>query len=557
MKIALCQLDPIVGDFDGNRQMIESAAMRARRAGAQLAVFSELVVCGYPPEDLLLRRGFLRAHDRALHELAANVPPDIGVLVGCIATNDAAASRGGRTLFNAAALLEDGIARIVARKSLLPTYDIFDELRYFEPFDRPEENTFAFGGFTIGVTICEDAWNDEEFFAGRRLYAIDPVERLVGAGANLLINISASPWSRSRDSGHGKERYRYEMLRASVRRHGVPMVFVNQVGGNVGAQFDGGSVAIGQDGVAAEPVFFGESFQVVDTEAAWDRAPAERDLRELQHLAIVQGIRDYARKFGFTKAVLGLSGGVDSALTAALAVDALGAENVTGLAMPSRFSSAHSLEDARALAHNLGMALHELPIAGLQDAYATALADVFAGTEPGVTEENLQARMRGALLMAFANKFGPMLLTTGNKSETAVGYATQYGDMCGALAPIADLWKTEVWELARWLNRERERIPARSIEKAPSAELRPGQLDTDSLPPYDRLDPVLALLIEQDLPVDEVAERTGMPRDEVACLFRMVQQTEFKRFQYAPTVRVSERCWGGRRMPVSHRFVRE
>jgi NAD+ synthase (glutamine-hydrolysing) len=557
MKIALCQLNPTVGDFDGNRRRILEAAAEARRLGADWALFSELALCGYPPEDLLLRQGFLDAHDRALVELAGSLPPDLPCLVGCLERNPESRQRGGRGLFNAAALCEDGIARVVARKSLLPTYDIFDELRYFEPWPRPEENVVTIGGRRIGITICEDAWNDPVFF-GARQYPVDPVERVAAAGAEVLVNLSASPWNRRAGDGEGKEVFRHRMLAAASARHGLPFLFVNQVGGNVGIQFDGGSMAIAPNGrMAFQPRFYEESVEVVELGASWDLEPSWLPLIEMQRRALVQGIADYGRKFGMTRCVIGLSGGIDSALTAALAVDALGAENVTGVGMPSTYSSSHSLADAESLAQNLGIQFHVVPIPGLQQAFGDALADVFAGTEPGLAEENLQARSRGTLLMAVSNKFGGMLLTTGNKSEAAVGYCTLYGDMNGALAPIADLWKTEVWEMARWINRDGVRIPVSSIEKPPSAELRPDQLDTDSLPPYDRLDPVLRLLVEEDLPVPEVAARTGMDVERVADLFRKVMGTEFKRFQYAPTVRVSPRCWGGRRMPVSHRFADE
>ncbi|MBK8975839.1 MAG: NAD+ synthase [Planctomycetes bacterium] len=556
MKVALCQIDPTVGDFDGNRRRMLRAVADARRAGARLAVFSELVVCGYPAEDLLLRRGFLDAHDRTIADLAAQLPPDLPVLIGCLERNEDAARTGGRPLRNAVALCEDGLARVVARKTLLPTYDVFDEARYFEPWSAPETNVVEVAGLRIGVTICEDAWNDHEFFEARH-YPIDPVERLAGAGVDLLVNLSASPWNRRRPDGEGKHELRLRMLRSVCRRHGLRMLFVNQVGGNVGIQFDGGSAAIGPDGLAADPVMFAETVQIVDLDAPWIAEPRQRPLVELQHRAIVQGIEAYSRKFGLGSAVLGLSGGIDSALTAALAVDALGADRVTGIAMPSSHSSEHSLTDARELARNLGITFHVLPIQPLQEAFGATLADLFEGTESGTAEENLQSRARGTLLMAFANKFGAMLLTTGNKSEAAVGYCTLYGDTNGALAPIADLWKTEVWAMARWMNRDGVRIPVASIEKPPSAELRPDQLDTDTLPPYEELDRVLVELVEDERPVGEVAERLGLPRDHVQRIFRMVMTAEFKRFQFAPTVRVSERCWGGRRYPVSHRFAGE
>ncbi|MCA8942836.1 MAG: NAD+ synthase [Planctomycetes bacterium] len=550
MRVALCQINPTVGDFDGNRRKIESAVAEAHRGGAELAVLSEMAVLGYPAGDLLLRDDFLAQNDRVLAELAAHLPPDLPVLVGCVARNPGR----GLPIYNAAALLHDGFARIVARKSLLPTYDIFDEARYFESNREPSDNVFEIGGKRIGVTICEDAWNDEEFFSHQQRYHIDPVAEVVAAGVDFVVNLSASPWGRQCGDSCGKHEFRARMLTASTKRHDVPIVFVNQAGGNVGVVFDGGSTGFGPRGLACEPVYFQDAVQIVDTDAAWEHVAEEHDLLDMQFRAIVQGIADYGAKFGFSKAVLGLSGGIDSALTAVLAAAAFGAANVTGIAMPSTFSSAHSRSDARALAENLGIAFHEIPIEGLQTAYADALHDVFRGTEPGVAEENLQARSRGALLMAFSNKFGAMLLTTGNKSEAAVGYCTLYGDMCGALAPIADLWKTEVYAMSRWVNREREVIPSSTIEKPPSAELRPDQLDTDSLPAYDELDPVLRMLIEEERGIDEVAERTGMPGERVLELFRLVQRNEFKRFQYAPTIRVSERCWDGRRVPVSHRF---
>ncbi|MCB9884199.1 MAG: NAD+ synthase [Planctomycetes bacterium] len=547
MKIALCQIDTTVGDFAGNVAKVVAFAARARSLGAELAVFPELAVCGYPPEDLLTSRAFLAAHDHALQELGAAVPADLPVLVGCVERNPSAAQGGGRPLHNAVALLHGGEVRIVARKSLLPTYDVFDESRYFEPWQRPQENVVAIAGTRVGVVVCEDGWNDERFF-GERHYALDPVERVVAAGAQLVVNLSASPWSL------GKETLRQRMVEAAAARHGVPMIYVNLVGGDVELQFDGGSLAVKATGVACQPVLFAEALQIVDTDAPWNEVPPTCAAPPMHHAAIVQGIRAYAEKFGFPRALIGLSGGIDSALTAALAVDALGAANVAGIAMPSAHSSGHSVADALQLADNLGIVCHQLPIEPLRVAFEQALAPVFAGTEPGLAEENLQARIRGTLLMAYANKHGHLLLTTGNKSESAVGYCTLYGDTNGALAPIADLWKTEVWALSRWLNRDGERIPWNSIEKPPSAELRPDQLDTDSLPPYPELDPVLRLLVEEQVPVAEIALRTGMAREVVAELQRKVQASEFKRYQYPPTLRVSERCWSGRRMPVSHRF---
>ena len=547
MRVALCQIDATVGDLDGNAARIADFAARAAAAGAELAVFPELALCGYPPGDLLVRPSFLEANERALARLAGSVPADLDVLVGCIAANTAAPTRGGRPLHNAVALLRGGQARIVATKTLLPTYDVFDESRYFEPNDAPEHNVVTLAGQRVGVVVCEDGWNDEHFFQQRN-YAVDPVERVVRAGAEIVVNLSASPWSL------GKEVFRHRMVAAAAARHRVPMLYVNLVGGDVELQFDGGSLAVKPEGVAAQPVAFHEALVLVDTAAPWTATPAPADGVAMQHAAIVQGIRAYVRKFGFERVVIGLSGGIDSALVAALAVDALGADHVTGIGMPSDVSSDHSVADARALADNLGMRFELLPIAPLQRTFAEVLRPVLGDRPPNLTEENLQARIRGTLLMAFANEHGHLLLTTGNKSECAVGYCTIYGDTNGALAPIGDLWKTEVWALARWIDREVERIPRRSIEKAPSAELRAGQLDTDSLPPYERLDPVLRCLIEHDLSVEATAARTGMPRAQVAELFAKVQASEWKRYQYPPTLRVSDRCWSGRRMPVAHRY---
>ena len=545
MRVALCQVDTTVGDFAGNVTRIAEFAARARASRAELAVFPELAVCGYPAEDLLLRPAFLAAHEHALRELAGKLPADLDVLVGCLETNTDADTTGGRALHNAVALLAGGRVEIVARKSLLPTYDVFDESRYFEPWLTPETNVVRVRGKLVGVVVCEDGWNDESFF-GRRAYAIDPVERVVAAGAELVVNLSASPWAR------GRQMFRTRMVAAAAKRHDVPMIYVNQVGGDVELQFDGGSLAVKSTGIAAQPVAFDQALQIVDTDEPWTGELLEPQVEGMQHAAIVQGIRAYIRKFGFRDVVVGLSGGIDSALVATLAVDALGNEHVAGIAMPSSYSSDHSLADARQLADNLQIAFHTLPIEPLQQAFGEVLTPVFRGTEPGVAEENVQSRARGVLLMAFANKHGHLVLTTGNKSECAVGYCTIYGDTNGAIAPIADLWKTEVWALARWLNRDGERIPQRSIEKPPSAELRPGQVDSDSLPPYDQLDPVLRCLIEEELSVEATAQRTGMALAEVARLFRLTCASEWKRYQYPPTLRLTDRCWRGRRMPVCH-----
>ncbi len=407
MRVALCQIDATVGDLDGNAARIADFAARAQAGGAELAVFPELALCGYPPGDLLVRPSSLQANLTALAQLAERVPRDLDVLVGCIAANEAAASRGGRAVHNAVALLQRGEARIVATKTLLPTYDVFDESRYFEPNQAPEHNVVTLRGRRVGVVICEDGWNDEHFF-DQRNYAVDPVERVVRAGAEIVVNLSASPWSR------GKETFRYRMVAAAAARHGVPMLYVNLVGGDVELQFDGGSLAVKATGVAAQPVAFREALLVVDTDAAWTETPAPAPVPAMQHAAIVQGIRAYVRKFGFERVVIGLSGGVDSALVATLAVDALGSGDVTGIGMPSDVSSEHSVTDAQALAHNLGIRFELLPIASLQRTFLGVLQPVFGSGPHGIAEENLQSRIRGTLLMAFENKHGQLLLTTGN-----------------------------------------------------------------------------------------------------------------------------------------------
>ncbi len=547
MRIALCQIDTFVGDLDGNVARIVDYASRSRDGGAELAVFPELAICGYPPEDLLLRAEFLAAHDRALLRAAAQVPANLPVLIGCVTRNETAATAGGRPLHNAVALLHGGTTRIVARKSLLPTYDVFDEGRYFEPWRSPEQNVFVLAGQKVGIVVCEDGWNDSQFFAQRQ-YQLDPVECVVKAGAQLVVNLSASPWQL------GKEQFRVRMIGAAARRHGVPMLYVNLVGGNGELQFDGGSLAAGPEGLAFAPVQFAEALQIVDTALPWRAASQPLPVPERHWRALVQGIRDYCATIRQQKAVIGLSGGIDSAVVATLAVDALGKDHVAGLALPSHYSSDHSIEDARALAANLGIEFHVVPIGPLQDSHGSVLQPLLAGVDSGLAFENLQARARAVVLMAFSNARGHLLLTTGNKSECAVGYCTMYGDTCGALAPIADLWKTEVWALARFLNRDGVRIPVRSIDKEPSAELRPNQLDTDSLPPYPELDPVLRCLVEEELSVEATAARTGMARARVAELFAKIQAAEWKRYQYPPAIRVSERCWSGRRMPIVHRY---
>ena len=547
MKIALLQLDPTVGDLDGNAALLAEAAVAAGRAGADLAVASELVLLGYPPRDLLLRRSFVERSWEVCAELAHELAAGPPLLVGLAETNEGA----GRPLFNAAALLAGGELRGVYRKTLLPTYDVFDEDRYFEPAAGPQ--VLSLDGRLLGVSVCEDVWNDRDFWQRRR-YHSDPVGELIGAGASCVLNLSASPFTM------GKQRHREAMLGALARKHGVPVVYVNQVGAADELVFDGRSCVFGADGtLAARAAAFAPDVLVVDLDelaaAAAPAALAPDDFRPAAEVwrALVLGVRDYVAKSGFRRALLGLSGGIDSALVAAVAAEALGAENVLTVLMPSPFSSAGSLTDARALADNLGVPAVTLPIADLMAAFDAALSPVFAGLPPGVTEENVQARIRGNLLMALSNKFDALLLTTGNKSELAVGYCTIYGDMSGGLAVISDVPKTLVYEVARFVNERagREVVPRAIIDKAPSAELRPDQTDQDSLPPYDVLDGILALLIEEHLGAGEIVAR-GYERATVERVVRLVAANEFKRKQAAPGLKVTDRAFGvGWRMPIA------
>ena len=565
MQVALCQINPTVGDFAGNVERILSAAREAAVGGAELAVFPELALCGYPPQDLVQKASFLAATDRALADLAARAPEGPALIVGCIAANPLAASRGGKPLSNAAALVARGAApRIVARKCLLPTYDVFDEARYFEPSGAPRENLLELGGRKIGLTICEDIWNDKSFWP-TRLYPIDPVEELVAAGAELIVNISASPWQK------GKEDVRARMLAATAARHRLPVIYVNQVGGNDGLIFDGGSLAISASPTPEPPsplpqfeeglTFFnpfpdpGSPAPVPGSPLPSSSSPSPSSLLDNIESALVLGVRDYCRKLGFRGAVLGLSGGIDSSLTAAIAVRALGPENVVGISMPSQYSSDHSRSDAARLATNLGIRLETLPIAPLFDLYRKTLEPVNGALPEDVTEENLQARIRGALLMAFSNKHGHLLLTTGNKSECSVGFCTLYGDTCGGLAVIADLWKTEVYALSRHVNREREVIPPAVLVKPASPELKPGQKSQDYLPPFDVLDPVLEALVEDELSPEAAAARTGAKIGVVRGIQQRLYFAEYKRFQFAPTLRISKRAWVGRVYPIVHKFT--
>jgi NAD+ synthetase len=546
MRIALAQVNYTVGAFEGNVARIEDAVRRAREARADLLLLSELATTGYPPRDLLTHERFVDANLEARDRIARLSTPDLGILVGCVERN---ASPGGKRLFNTAALCHDG--RVVSRhhKTLLPTYDVFDEDRYFEP--GPSLAPMSFKGVRLGVTICEEAWNDPEFWP-RRLYPRDPVADLAAQGVDLLLNISSSPFEM------GKAAVRREMIRQHARRHDVPFLYLNQVGGNDELIFDGHSLGFdGQGELLLRAADFREDFLVVDVPLAGEAPAAERPIaavsaagcEEAWH-ALCLGLRDYVHKCGFRSVVLGLSGGIDSALCAALAAEALGPGQVTGIAMPTRFSSDHSLRDAETLAHALGIHYQVLPIDGIFQAFLDGLAPILPGP-PGTTEENIQARIRGAVLMAFSNRHGAILLSTGNKSELAVGYCTLYGDMAGGLAVINDVPKTLVYDLARFVNRDREIIPASSLTKAPSAELRHDQTDQDTLPPYEIVDKVVEGYVERGLDVDALVAQ-GLDRVVVEDLVSKIDRNEYKRRQAAPGLRITSKAFGvGRRYPIA------
>ncbi len=637
LTLAIAQLNPTVGDLAGNRKRILQFAQRSHGLGANLMVTPELAICGYPPRDLLVRPGFIHAIATELTILAQELPPELTVLVGAAITSQQAGldHHPSGSLVNAAVLLAGGEIRQVFPKRLLPTYDVFDEDRYFMPGDRP--NVCELGGVKVGVTICEDIWNDEAFW-GHQTYRVDPVAELRDAQAELMVNLSASPYVA------GKQHLREAMLQHCAQRYGIPLAYVNQIGGNDDLVFDGASLVVNDTGkVVCRAPGFEVGLVVVDYDPAtkafkkdpegngaegkgtegkgsgdapsagrepvvkvdrWgSSATAIEDVGQIPvqrsgiaplaasvdgeiWSALVLGVRDYARKCGFSKVLLGLSGGIDSALVAAIAVAALGPNKVLGVLMPSPYSSDHSINDAKALAENLGMSTELLPIDGLMKAYDRTFNDLFAETELGITEENLQSRIRGNLLMAIANKFGHLLLTTGNKSEMAVGYCTLYGDMNGGLAVIADVPKTRVYSLCRWLNRGQVGcpkharlaiapamptedlatdaipigmrpqtapiiIPENILNKPPSAELRPGQVDQDSLPDYDVLDDILDRLVHQaQAPSDLVA--VGHDSATVDRVIRLLSRAEFKRRQAAPGIKVTERAFGtGWRMPIA------
>ncbi|MGE5599811.1 MAG: NAD+ synthase [Bacteroidota bacterium] len=547
MKILIAQLNPTVGDLEGNAAKLRAALEEGRRNGAALVVLPELFLVGYPPRDLLELPWFLERTRRAVHDAVAATGgmPGPGLVFGAPLP---CRSPAGRGLQNAAFLAAEGKLLGVQGKTLLPFYDVFDEVRYFDP--AAAAAPIPFRGEKLGLHVCEDAWNDPDLWPGGRLYGPDPVAALAAGGATVLVNISASPFHA------GKEEVRYRLIAGHARRHRLPFIYVNQVGGNDELVFDGRSFAVDADGepLAVCPAFR-EDYRLVETGAKGTPGLYRpQDRVAAIHDALTLGIRDYLRKTGFSGALVGLSGGIDSALTAALAAEALSAGNVLGISMPSPFSSRGSVEDARRLAANLGVEFRVIPITAVYESYLGALREDFAGREADTTEENIQARIRGNILMAFANKFGRLVLATGNKSELAVGYCTLYGDMSGGLAILADVPKVMVYKLAAYVNREKEIIPRAIIEKAPSAELRPGQKDQDTLPPYEILDEILELLIEEGRSVEEIAAR-GFAPETVSWVAGAVRKSEYKRRQAAPGLKVTSKAFGvGRRMPIAARW---
>ena len=572
MRIALAQINPTVGDFSGNLGKITEFVERAAALQADLVMFPELATSGYWPADLLEKESFVRKAEETLAAVAELTRGEgrPAVLCGSVMRCE---SQWGKRVRNVAALMEDGEMKLVQQKMLLPYYDVFDEQRYFEP--AVGQSLAVVKGQAVAISICEDAWNDKMFWP-RQLYRQDPIEELMRqwavlpqplSGNRLILNLSASPF------WHGKIEVRQRMIGALAKRHGATAVMVNQVGANDSLIFDGSSFAVGPEGeVFAQAKSFTEDLVVFDAppqaSPSGDKAPHLMEVSTTYGLkpvpfkdeigqmwdALVLGVRDYVRKCGFKKAIVGLSGGIDSALVAAIAVEALGAENVQGVGMPSEFSSSGSVSDAEKLAQNLGIAFHVVPVRGIYTQFTGALGPLFAGTAFGLAEENLQPRIRGSLLMALSNKTGALVLTTGNKSEMACGYCTLYGDMVGALAVIGDVYKTEVYALSRYVNRAGEVIPEDTLTKPPSAELRPGQKDTDSLPPYEVLDPMLRAYIEEYTSAEEIARTQGLELELVRQVIRLVEVSEYKRQQAAPVLKVSKKSFGmGRRFPIAAR----
>ena len=556
MKITIAQINPIIGDLPGNADKILSAAKKAAADKSRLLLTPELSLCGYPPRDLLLNPGFVEAMSITLQQLARDLPASIAVLVGTVEENSKAHTAGGKSLYNSIALLQEGKVKQVFHKRLLPTYDVFDENRYFEA--GLQANYFTLDDLKIGVTICEDLWNDEEFF-GKRSYSVSPIADLSNLGVDLVVNLSASPYT------FGKQKFREAMLKHSAVRFDKPIIYVNQVGGNDDLIFDGRSFALNKSGELSCRALgfdtdllqleFDKQKQDLDNSSNINIACDYESEDEEIWQALVLGVRDYARKCNFSQVVLGLSGGIDSSIVAAIATAALGKENVLGVLMPSPYSSESSIKDADDLAVNLGIKTEKLPIGELMQSYDSTFVELFANTEFGLAEENIQSRIRGNLLMAISNKFGYLLLSTGNKSEMAVGYCTLYGDMNGGLAVIADVPKTRVYSLCRWLNRKSEVIPQNVLIKPPSAELKPGQIDQDSLPDYDILDDILQRLINDYQSAEQIVA-AGHNVAIVNRIIKMVARAEFKRRQAPPGIKITDRAFGtGWRMPIASNWL--
>jgi NAD+ synthetase len=549
MNIALAQLNPTIGDLQGNADRILTAAQEVAPQGIKLLLTPELSLCGYPPRDLLLDAYFIAEMGQTLNRLARELPPELHVLIGLATPNPRFAISGGKPLFNSIALVAAGKVQNIFHKRLLPTYDVFDENRYFMPGN--EANHFILDDIKIGVTVCEDLWNDEEFW-GKISYAIDPLAELALLNVDLSINLSASPFCQH------KQQLRSNMLAHAATKYNRPILYVNQVGANDDLIFDGASLGFDRSG---ELVCRGKAFDLDLLVIEFDRVSGNLKPARIEPKpdcvddeiwkALVLGVRDYIRKCGFQKVVLGLSGGIDSALVAAIASEAIGAERVLGVLLPSPYSSEHSITDALALAKNLGIKTETIPIGDLMQGFDRTLESLFQGTEFGLAEENIQSRIRGATLMAISNKFGHLLLSTGNKSEMAVGYCTLYGDMNGGLAVIADVPKMRVFSLCKWLNREREVIPQNIITKPPSAELKPGQVDQDSLPPYEILDEILDAIVCEHLSPAQIAEK-GFDRHTIDRISMLVKRAEFKRRQAPPGLKITDRAFGtGWRMPIA------
>jgi NAD+ synthase (glutamine-hydrolysing) len=572
MKIAIAQLNPTIGDLIHNSQKIVEATQEAAKQNVRLLLTPELSLCGYPPRDLLLSPRFIQSMHQQLQAIAESIPEDIAILVGTVTENACAHSQGQKPLHNSMVLIEAGTIQQAFQKRLLPTYDVFDEDRYFQPGHNL--NSFYLTSkqqkLKIGVTICEDLWNEDTFW-GKRSYEINPIADLAESGVDIIVNLSASPYSV------GKQQLREKILAHAVNKYRIPIIYTNQVGANDDLIFDGNSVALSIDGeIITRAKSFATDLVITESDLlqsspdtrvkTGNLSPELGDLEskvteKKQHdenqeifAALVLGVQDYARKCGFTKALIGLSGGIDSSLVAAIASKALGCDNVLGIMMPSPYSSEHSITDAVALVNNLGISYQTIPIQTGMTAYDTMLEPLFAGTEFGIAEENIQSRLRGGILMAIANKFNYLLLSTGNKSEMAVGYCTLYGDMNGGLAVIADVPKTRVFALCSWLNRDREIIPLNVINKPPSAELKPGQKDADSLPPYEILDDILDRIIGQHQSEIEIIEG-GYDAVIVKKVMKLLARAEFKRRQAPPSLKITDRAFGtGWRMPIASKW---